>query len=298
MKYDSFIGASTGYRKIEYNWRDVILYALGIGANEEELDFVYEKNLKIIPTFGTIPCFNTIKNEPQRPLPYPASEILADYLRKETGKNVNGLHMSLDFRYYRPMDAVKGTLLYEDKIEHIYDWGSKGIVITTKMPVYDEAGRLICENISTSGYFAGGEFGGPSMPKNNTIIPNCVPDVIVKDAFSRTQNLLYRLSGDTNLGHVDPETAKSYGQPKPFMQGLCSYGYACRMAIKTLIPNEPERMKRMFAQMRSIVLPGTQIELHMWKMAEGRAVFRLVNSENGSVILDKGEFEWDECVKK
>lgn len=292
MKYDSFLGASTGYRKIEYNWRDVILYALGVGAGEEELDFVYEKNLKAIPTFGTLPCFCTVKNEPRYPLPYPASELLADHLRRETKKTVNGLHMSLEFRYHRPLDAVKGTLLYEDKIEQIYDWGSKGVVIETKMPVYDEAGRLICENISTSGYFAGGEFGGPKMPKHVTEIPERVPDMIVKDGFSKNQNLIYRLSGDTNLGHVDPETAKTYGQPRPFMQGLCSYGYACRLAVKALIPNEPERLKRMYAQMRSITFPGTEIALHIWKIADGRAVFRLVEIVSGNVILDKGEFEW------
>ncbi len=293
MKYDEFVGASTGYRKIEYNWRDVILYALGVGAGQEELYLVYEKMLKAVPTFGTLPCFNTVKNEPQRPLPYPASEILVDHLRRETGGEVNGLHMSLEFLYHRPIDPIKGTLLYEDQIEKIYDWGSKGIIITSKMPVYDEAGCLICENISTSGYFAGGEFGGPPMPKNTTEMPDRAPDMVVKSAFSQIQNLLYRLSGDTNLGHVDPEVAKTYGQPRPFMQGLCSYGYACRMALDAIIPGEPERMKRLFAQMRSIVFPGTEIELHLWKEGDGRAVFRLVNCESGKAILDKGEFEWN-----
>lgn len=151
MKYDEFIGASVGYRKIEYNWRDVILYALGIGADEEELYLVYEKALKTVPTFGTLPCFNTVNNEPQRPLPYPASEILVDRLRREKQGEVNGLHLSLEFIGHRPIDPIKGTLVYEDRIERIYDWGDKGVVIAARMPVYDEAGRLICENISTSG---------------------------------------------------------------------------------------------------------------------------------------------------
>lgn len=294
MKYDEFTGASIGYRKIEYNWRDVILYALGVGAgaDDEELYLVYEKYLKTLPAFGTLPCFNTVHNEPQRPLPYPASEILVDHLRREKGGEVNGLHLSLEFLYHRPIDPIKGTLLYEDKIEHVYDWGDKGVVIETRMPVYNEAGQLICENISSSGYFAGGNFGGKPMPKNLTIIPERAPDLVVKGSFSRIQNLLYRLCGDTNLGHVDPDVAKSYGQPRPFMQGLCSYGYACRMAVKALIPNEPERMTRMYAQMRSIVFPGTEIEMHLWKEEEKKAVFRLVNSETGKAVLDKGEFQW------
>lgn len=293
VKYDEFIGASTGYRKIEYNWRDVILYALGVGADEEELYLVYEKDLKTVPTFGTAPCFNTINNEPQRPLPYPASEILADTLRRETGGEVNALHMSMEFLYHRPLEPIKGSLVYEDRIESIYDWGDKGVIIATRMPVYDEAGRLVCENLSTSGYFAGGNFGGPSMPKNETRIPEREPDFVIKGAFSRIQNLIYRLSGDTNLGHVDPETAKGYGQPRPFMQGLCSYGYACRMAVKALIPGEPERVKRMYAQMRSIAFPGTEIALHIWKEAENKALFRLVDAGSGKAILDKGEFEWE-----
>lgn len=200
--------------------------------------------------------------------------------------------MSLEFLYHRPIDPIKGTLLYEDRIEHIYDWGDKGVVIETRMPVYDEAGRLVCENISSSGYFAGGSFGGSPMPKNLTVMPEREPDLVVKSRFSRTQNLLYRLSGDTNLGHVDPDVAKSYGQPGPFMQGLCSYGYACRMAVKALIPGEPERMTRMYGQMRSIAFPGERIELDIWKKEENKALFRLVSCETGKAILDKGEFQW------
>lgn len=292
MKYDEYIGSSTGYRKIEYNWRDMILYALGVGSDETELEFVYEKYLKAIPSFGTVPCFSTINDEPRQLLPYPASEILADHIRKETDGPVNGLHMSMELLCHRPIDPIKGTLLYEDRIEKIYDWGTKGVVIVTRMPVYDEAGRLVCENISTSGYSGGGGFGGPELPKNQTRMPDREPDMVIKDRFSRIQNLLYRLSGDTNLGHVDPDTAKIYGQPRPFMQGLCSYGYACRMAIKALIPGEPERMKRMYAQMRSIAFPGTGIELQIWNETPGRALFRLMNEESGKPILDKGEFEW------
>ena len=225
-------------------------------------------------------------------MPYPASELIADELKRETGGEVNALHLSFEYIAHRQIDPVKGSFVYEDRIDAVYDWGDRGIVIATSMPVYDEAGRLICENKSMSAYFAGGNFGGPAMPASTVKIPEREPDIVVHDGFSPVQNLIYRLSGDTNLGHVDPETAARYGQPRPFMQGLCSYGYACRMAVSALIPGHPERLKRMYAQMRSIAFPSEKTDLLIWKTSEGKAVFRLVHHDSGKAILDKGEFEW------
>lgn len=79
--YDSLIGASTNWRKIEYNWRDVALYSLGVGADDTkdpaEIDYYYEKDMKAIPTFGTVPYFNAVNNEPQQPTPYPTTFMIA-----------------------------------------------------------------------------------------------------------------------------------------------------------------------------------------------------------------------------
>lgn len=130
------------------------------------------------------------------------------------------------------------------------------------------------------------------MPKSTIVIPDRAPDVELDDYISPVQNLLYRLTGDTNLVHVDPEYAQKMGFETSFMQGLCSFGFSCRLAIQALIPGEPERMTRMAAQMTSVLFPDTPVKLQLWKMGEGVAYFRFMNVSTGKPVLNRGVFEW------
>src|SRR5690554_5100330 len=93
MDFNKYIGASVGLRKLEYNWRDIALYALAVGAQKEDLNYYYEKNMKAIPTFGVIPYWNAINVTPQRPIPYPASLIVGEALQRELGSMPTFLHM-------------------------------------------------------------------------------------------------------------------------------------------------------------------------------------------------------------
>ena len=130
------------------------------------------------------------------------------------------------------------------------------------------------------------------MPKNPVAIPERDPDFEIDDYISPVQNVLYRLTGDTNLVHVDPEIARERGFDRVFMQGLCSFGFSARLCIRQLIPDEPERMTKISAQMRSILYPDTKIRLRGWRMGDNQVYFRLVNQETGAAILEKGIFEW------
>lgn len=292
MDFSKYIGFSVGPQKIEYNWRDVALYALAVGAHEDDLMYTYERNMKTLPSFGVVPYWNAVNNYPQRPAPYPASVALMNAMGREYGHRVNALHMEHELILHRPIAPIKGSLVFSDEIVGIYDRGEgKGIVAQTKVPVYDEAGNLICENISSTVFFEGGGFGGEKPPKSPVVIPEREPDFVVEDQMSEVQNVLYRLTGDTNHVHVNPDTAKLVGQPKPFMQGLCSFGFACRMGIKAIIPGEPERMTRIAAQMRSICFPGWKVKFWGWKNGDNQVVFQLV-TEDGKPILDKGVIEY------
>ncbi len=292
MNFDKYIGTSSGWRKLEYSWRDIALYALAVGAHREDLNYYYEKNMKAIPTFGVIPYWNAVNTIPQRPVPYPASIIVCEALQKELGTPLDSLHMEHELIMHRPIDPIKGSFVFEDTISNIYDRGkNKGIVVKTQVPVYDEAGNLICTNNSSTVFFAGGGFGGERPPKSTVIIPECEPDYVISDYISEIQNALYRLTGDTNHIHVNPEVAIKSGFKAPFMQGLCSFGFACRMGIEAIIPNEPERMTRISAQMRSACYPGTKVQFVGWKENNG-VYFQLLNSVSGEAILDKGVFEY------
>lgn len=246
------VGKKMEPRYLEYNWRDVALYALAVGAKKEDLIYTYEKYLKAIPTYGTIPYWGTINVKPYQWMPLPAS-MLADEIIKPT---VAFLNMDHEIIFYRPIDPIKGTFQYQDVITDVYDRGEgKGAVIKTKVDVRDEAGNMVCTNYSTTFFHEAGGFGGKPMPKNPIEIPDRAPDYVVDDYISPIQNLLYRLTGDTNLIHVDPDYAKDHKFDQPIIQGLCSFGFACRMAIGALFPGEPERVTRMAAQMRNILLP-------------------------------------------
>lgn len=276
-------------RYLEYNWRDIVLYALAIGAKPDELMYTYEKYLKAIPTYGTIPYWGTVNVRPYQWMPLPAS-MLADEIIKPT---ISFLNMDHEIIMHRPIDPIKGTFQYQDVITDVYDRGEgKGAVIRTKIEVRDEAGNDVCTNYSTTFFHEAGGFDGVPMPKSKIVIPDTAPDIEVDDYISPVQNLLYRLTGDTNLVHVDPEYAQKMGFETSFMQGLCSFGFSCRMAIRALIPGEPERMTRMAAQMTAVLFPGTPVRLQIWKMGAEIAYFRFVNQTTGKAILNRGVFEW------
>lgn len=283
------VGKRMEPRYMEYNWRDVALYALSVGAKRDDLQYVYEKQLKAIPTYGTIPYWGTVNVRPYQWMPLPAS-MLAEEIIKPT---ISYLNMDHEIIMHRPIDPIKGTFQYQDVITDVFDRGEgKGAVVKSKVLVRDEAGNDVCTNYSTTFFHEAGGFGGPPMPKSSVVIPDTAPDVELDDYISPVQNLLYRLTGDTNLVHVDPEYAKKMGFDGSFMQGLCSFGFSCRLAIQALIPGEPERMTRMAAQMTSVLFPDTPVKLQLWKVGDNTAYFRFMNVTTGKPVLNRGVFEW------
>ena len=286
---NQLIGMKMEPRYVEYNWRDVALYALAVGAHKEDLQYYYEKCLKAIPTYGAVPYWATVNVRPYQWMPLPAS-MMADELIKPT---IAFLNMDHEIIMHRPIDPIKGTFQWQDQIVDVYDRGEgKGAVVKTKIDVRDEAGNLVCTNYATTFFHEAGGFGGKLMPKSSVVIPDRDPDFALDDYVTPVQNLLYRLTGDTNLIHVDPEYAKNMKFDQPIVQGLCSFGFACRMAIDALIPGQPERMTRMAAQMSSPLLPGTPVQTQIWKIDEGTAYFRFIDKNTGKAVLNRGVFQW------
>jgi hypothetical protein len=175
----------------------------------------------------------------------------------------------------------------------MYEKAPEVVAIQTKMNIYNGAGVPICTARSTHAVFAFGGFDGERLPSKTLNYPERVPDYVSIDHISDIQAILYRLLGDTYDVHINTELAKSYGYEGPFLQGLCTYGFACRMGIQAVIPGEPERLTRIYAQMRSICYPGQDVKFVGWNM-EGKVYFRLLNAEGkrslitGSLNLNDG----------
>lgn len=289
------LGLSTPWRKIEYNWRDVALYALAVGAGKDDLIYTYEKGMKAIPSFGCLPYYNAVNNLPQQPLPYPANYLASDLMTKMAGAPIpNALHAGFEMVMRKPIDPIKGSLIHTSKVARIFDRGSvdKGISMEIENPVYDESGQLICTNTSYHLFRGVDGSGFPAMKKIAMDYPEHTADYTVDSYISPTQNVLYRLTGDTNYVHVDPEQATRFAD-RPFMQGLSSFGFACRMAIEAVIPGQPERMKRLYVQMRSVAFPDTPVRLYGWKTSETTMIFKYIDLNTGKAILDNCEFEWE-----
>lgn len=283
------VGQKTEQRYMVYNWRDVVLYALAVGAKSEDMCYTYEKCLKAIPTFGTIPYWGTVNVRPYQWMPLPASMKAVDIIQP----TISYLNMDHELILHRPIDAIKGTFQYQDEIVAVYDRGEdRGAVVKTKMIVRDEAGNDVCTNYSTTFFHEAGGFGGRPMPKREVVFPDRDPDFEMEDFISPVQNLLYRLTGDTNRVHVDSDYARKMGFDRAFMQGLCSYGYACRMLLEGFLKGEPERMTYMYAQMSSVLYPGTPVKIQAWKMSEGIIYFKFINMNSRKPVLNRGIFKY------
>ncbi len=283
-------GLTTEWRTMHYNWRDCALYALAVGATGAEPQYTYEKDMQAIPTFGVTPYWGTVNVTPKLPRPRSIPVLVEEKLRPEQSY----VNLDYEFLYHRPIQPVKGTFVYRDVLTDLFDRGEgRGMAVRSQVEVFDEGGTLLCTNRCTTLFPTLGGYGGQPMARGTSLIPERAADLVVKDHIGAAQNLLYRLTGDTNLVHVDEAVATGRGLAGPFVHDLCAYGYVCRLAIASLFPGQPEKLRRMYAAMKTVLYPDTPVELHLWKLEPGKAAFRLVNANTGKAILDRGELEWE-----
>lgn len=294
--FDGLIGKGMGPRTMNYGWRDVSLYALGVGASKYDLPYFFEKNkggMKALPTFSLLPYINTINMEPYRHVPYGPNELVSDYIVEHIGYTPNRLHMAMDLTLHGPIDAYGGTFLTEDRVNAVYDRGEgKGVVADCAMEVYDRAGRHISTLHSYHWHKALGGFGGQKFDSQKVDYPDRAPDYEATEFMADNLACIYRLSGDTYEVHVDPEVSGKYGYEMPFMQGLCTYGFAARMLIGQVMPYQHEKVKHIYAQMRNVCYPGRNMTLQAWKLEEGRLCFKLIDAE-GRLLLGNGIFDYE-----
>ena len=294
--FDGLVGQNCGPRSMTYGWRDISLYALGVGAGKYDLPYFFEQvegGMKALPTFALLPYINTVNMEPIRHVPYGPNELVSDYIVEHIGYVPNRLHMAMDLTIKGPIDAYGGTFITEDRVNKVYDRGEgQGVVADCAMDVYDKAGRPVAELHSYHWHKALGGFGGEKFPSVKVAFPDREPDYTATEYMADNIACLYRLSGDTYAVHVDPEISGGYGYEMPFIQGLCTYGFATRMLIQQAFPFQPEKVKHIYAQMRNVCYPGRNVTLKAWKMTDTQLVFTLTD-EQGRQLLGNGIFDYE-----
>lgn len=293
--FDSVVGKGCGARYMDYTWRDIILYALGVGCSKDDLTYIWEGNpdgLKALPTFVLVTYLNAIQLQPQRKVPYAPNELTGDLVIKALGGYIpNRLHMGVDIEFYKPIDPFCGRFLTEDCVEEVFDWGEKGIVNQCKMDMYDIAGNPVATVRSQHMIKAFGNNGRPKYVSNKMAYPDREPDFECEDYIADNLAALYRLTGDTYATHIDPKVGQGYGYQGVFMPGLCTVGFGARLAIQAFIPNQPERVTHIATQLRAVTFPGTKVFFKAWKLEEGKVIYRIYN-ESGKAIIDNCLLEY------
>ena len=274
------IGKKIGPLKKDYTWKDTVLYAVGVGAGFDELEYTYEKNLKVIPSFSIAAIFDFL------------GEVAV-----ASNMNLAGiLHGEQELIFHNPIPAA-GTLTTEGKITHYYDKGPKGALVVAESDTLHSNGKRLFTNIITVFARLDGGFGGENAPPNAVTFPERDPDFAVDAAPSPNQPLVYRLSGDIFPLHVDPEFARMVGFEKPIMHGLCTHGFACRALMASLTPGKPELVRRLACRFSKTLYPGDPIRTLIWKVGEGKALWRTINTRTGETVIDYGVFEYGEIPK-
>jgi 3-hydroxyacyl-CoA dehydrogenase/3a,7a,12a-trihydroxy-5b-cholest-24-enoyl-CoA hydratase len=252
----------------EYDQKTVILYALGVGAGEDpgDLKFCYENapGLFVLPTFGVVP-------------PFPA---LMSIFGVE-GLEINPmmiLHGEQYLEIRKQPDPAGGKLTTRPKVANIYDKG-KMALIELEAETVDESGDVVYFNRFGTLVRGEGGFGGASAPVVENSPPDRPPDKVLEQATLPQQALLYRLSGDPNPLHADPNFATMAGFDKPILHGLCTFGFACRAVLKEFCGDDPAKFKSVQVRFSRPVFPGETIVTEMWDTGEGKVIFQAKTAE-------------------
>jgi acyl dehydratase len=267
-------GAKLASTTGEWGADQVILYHLGIGAgvgkptDAKELTYTYEKDLKVLPSYGVIPVFGAVGGMAGVP-----------------GIQINFalvLHGEQDIEIHRPI-PVRAKIESQGRIAGIYDKGKAALVVV-EVETKEQGGAPLFTNRFS--IFARGEggFGGESGPKVGNESPTRAPDKVVESPTQSHQALLYRLSGDKNPLHADPAFAKLGGFDKPILHGLCSFGIVCKAVVDELLGGDVTKVARYQVRFAGVLFPGETIETSMWR--EGNKI--LINAkckERGAPVI-------------
>jgi acyl dehydratase len=264
-----------------YTAKDAMLYALGVGlgfdpTDRNQLDFVYEENLKVLPTFAVV-------------LAYPGL-----WMRDlDTGIDaIKVVHGEQGLTLHKPLSPA-GAVVGKSRVAGVVDKGEgRGALVMVERRIYAKgSGELIATVAQTAFCRGDGGFGGPSGPTPKPHeLPARAPDLVCDLPTSPQAALIYRLSADINPLHADPEVAKAAGFPRPILHGLATYGVAGHALLKAACGYDPARLKSLNARFTAPVYPGETFRTEIW-LDGSVASFRTTAIERNVVAISNGRAE-------
>ncbi|CAL9727645.1 peroxisomal hydratase-dehydrogenase-epimerase [Monosporozyma unispora] len=266
-----------------YNYKDCILYNIGVGATSKELKYVYENDpeFQVLPTFAVIPSMNTIQF-------LNMDDLVDDF------NFAMLLHGEQYFKIYSEINRLptSANLRTEAIPLQVQDKGGKAAIIVGGFKTYDaDSGKLLMYNEGT--FFIRGAHlpsGAKRIdnPRSNFAtekfsVPNngALPDLDIEITTSEDLASIYRLSGDYNPLHIDPVVAKSVKFPKPILHGLCTMGITGKALYEKFGPFEELKVR-----FTNVVIPGDVLKIKAWKKDNGIVVFQTIDKNRNVVVLD------------
>lgn len=240
-----------------YSWTDddVILYHLGIGAGSDpvdpdELRYVYEGDLQVLPTYATIPPFEMMM-----------SFAFVDGLDINLAQVLHGEQETI----LHDRIPTSGAVTNEGTVTNIFDKGKGALVVMEIVSRLESTGEPLFTNRSSIYIKGEGGFGGDSGPSTSVEIPDREPDHVVQSATLPQQALLYRISsGDKNPLHADPGFAAFAGYERPILHGLCTYGIVAKAVADSVFEGQAGDIASYRSRFSGHVFPGETIVSRIW----------------------------------
>ncbi|UOM34778.1 MaoC/PaaZ C-terminal domain-containing protein [Acuticoccus sp. I52.16.1] len=280
---DVLIGIDLPEVTQDLDWRDCIIYALGLGygadpMDEAELKFVDETKLVAMPAMANVLA-------------------MAPHWMSRPGTSVDYskiVHGEQSVRLARPL-PTEGRVRAKTTVTDVVDKGRGGLIVTERT-IVDAATGAPYATVRQSAFARGqGGFGRAqtTAPLAAAQMPERAPDRTVTIATQPGQALIYRLSGDYNPLHSDPASARRSGFDRPILHGMATFGIACRALLLTLCDNDPARVRGQDGRFSSPVFPGEAIAVDMWVVAPGVANYTARVPAREVTVLTNGRFEFD-----
>lgn len=269
------VGRTVGPFEQTYDWRDVALYALALGAGPSQLPFLLEPEPKVLPTWGVIPGFQPV---------FAAFEL--------TGLTIARLlHSAQLTEQIKPWPA-RGTVSTSATILSITDMRIGAMIqIETRSSIAGEPHARTVWSLLVAGV---GPFESEKPPALLRTKPpkEVEPDFRESWTTSPAQALLYRLTGDLNPIHAQPEVARAAGLEQPILHGLCTYGYVARVALRALCGDDPARFQAFEARFTKPVLPGQTLVAEGYVISPGNAALTVTVVESGEQAIANSLFRY------
>jgi acyl dehydratase len=267
------LGADLGSGETSWSQDDIILYHLGVGAGTPptdpgELEYTYEKNLKVLPSYAVIPTFGAMGG-----------------MGNVEGLEFNFamlLHGEQDIVLHKPIPTA-ATVKSSGRVAELWDKG-KACLCVLEVNTSDEAGEPLFTNRFSLFLRGEGGFGGEPGPKAGNQRPDREPDGVIEQPTLPQQALLYRLSGDKNPLHADPEFAKMAGFETPIIHGLCSYGVVCKAVVDGVLDGDVAKVARYQARFAGVGYPGETYLISYWKEGD-KILIEASSKERGAKII-------------